>query len=192
MHDQVISLWQNGYDIRRAPWIEELRDHKLFPCWRTCRRWIRQFNNEGNTLCKRATGNRISEREVDGQDLVNLAVYQMVCPKAYIDKVRAYVHNMNPNNPTYSRLQIVRAEKRLGLHLKAALSNCAYFAISLFKHEQYWHTEYSLGVLGESTRNVIDLDEGNYKLETQNSKFGKVLREKRCDARGKYTWRGEC
>jgi hypothetical protein len=36
------------------------------------------------------------------------------------------------------------------------------------------------------TRDVIDLDESNYKLETQNSKFRKVIREKRYGARGKY------
>ena len=41
-----------------------------------------------------------------------------------------------------------------------------------------------MGVLGESTRDVIDLDKSNYKLETQNWKFGKVIWEKRCDARG--------
>ena len=33
---------------------------------------------------------------------------------------------------------------------------------------------------------MIDLNERNYKLKTQNRKFGKVIREKRCDARGKY------
>jgi hypothetical protein len=110
----------------------------------------------------------------------------MVRPKAYIDEVRAYVHNMNPENPPYSRSQIGRAEKRLGLHRKAGstTSDCAYFDLNLFKREQYWHAEYPEGVSGESTRDVIDLDESNYKLETQNSKFGKVIREKRCDAKG--------
>ena len=105
-----MSLWQNGVDVRNSPWIVELRNQKQFPCWRTCQRWIKLFNSEGHTLRKRATGNRISEREVNGQDLVNLAVYWMVHPKAYINEVRAYVHNMNPDNPPYSRSQIGRAE----------------------------------------------------------------------------------
>ena len=39
---------------------------------------------------------------------------------------------------------------------------------------------------GESTRDVIDIDESNYKLESQNRKFGKMTRERRCDVRGKY------
>jgi hypothetical protein len=33
---------------------------------------------------------------------------------------------------------------------------------------------------------MIDLNKSNYKLETHNRKFGKVIQEKRCDARGKY------
>jgi hypothetical protein len=65
-------------------------------------------------------------------------------------------------------------------------SECAYFELNLYKRERYWHAEYPEGVSGESTRDVIDLDESNYKLETQNHKFGMVIREKRCDARGKY------
>jgi hypothetical protein len=119
---------------------------------------------------------------------VNLVVYWMIHPKAYIDEVRAYVHNMNPTKPPNSHWQIGRAEKRLGLHLKAVsmTSNYAYFDVNLFKREQYWHAEYPVGVLRESTRDVIDLDESNNKLETQNQKFGKVIREKRCNARGKY------
>lgn len=172
MRDQVISLWQNGVDLHNSPWVAELRDQKLFPCWKTCRRWIQSFNNEVTTLCKRATGNRFLEREVNGQDLVNLAVYRMVRPKAYINEVRAYVHNMNPKNPPYSRSQIGCAENRLGLHWKigSTTSDCAYFDINLFKREQYWHAEYPEGVLGESTRDIIDLTESNYKLESQNRK----------------------
>ena len=112
----------------------------------------------------------------------------MVRPKAYIDEARAYVHNQNPANPPYSQSQVVRAEQRLGLIRKApsTTSDCAYFKLNLFKRQQYWHAEYPDGTLGESTRDVIDLDESNYKLETQNRKFGKVVREKRCKARGKY------
>jgi hypothetical protein len=40
--------------------------------------------------------------------------------------------------------------------------------------------------MGESTRDVIDINESNFKLETQNQKFGKVTRERRCNAWGKY------
>ncbi len=57
-------------------------------------------------------------------------------------------------------------------------SNCANFEINEFKPEQYWNAQYPDGISGESTRDIINLDESNYKLETQNRKFGKVMREK--------------
>ena len=83
------------------------------------------------------TGYHISQQEIHGQDLVNLAIYRMVRPKAYIDEVRAYVHNQNPANPPYSQSQVVRAEQRLGLIRKAAstTSDCAYFQLNLFKRQ---------------------------------------------------------
>ncbi len=160
--------------------LEQLWQQRKFPHIVTCRRWIRQFVDKGHTCCKRPTGNCISQQEVHGQDLVNLALYRMVCPKAYIDEVRACVHNQNPANPPYSQSQVIRVEQRLGLIHKATstTSNCAYFKLKLFKHQQYWHAEYPDGTLGKSTRDVIDLNKSNYKLETQNRKFGKVTREK--------------
>lgn len=183
----VISLWMNGDELNAA-WIEQLRHQRKFPCLRTCERWIRQYQGEGHTRRMRPTGNHFSEREVHGQDLVNLAVYRTVRPKAYIDEVRAYVHNRNPVNPPYSRSQIGRAELRLGLHRKAAstTSDCAYLQVNLHKQHMYWNAAFPDGVSGESTRDIIDIDESNYKLESQNRKFGKVTRAKRCDARGKY------
>ena len=33
---------------------------------------------------------------------------------------------------------------------------------------------------------MIDIDDAKMKLESQNQNFGKVTREKRCDARGKF------
>jgi hypothetical protein len=126
----------------------------------------------------------MSDREVNMQDLFNLALYRMVCPKAYINEVRAYIHNCNPNNPPYLPSQIGQAEVRLGLYRKAALttSNCTYFPANLFKRQQHWHAEYPAGILGERTRDKIDLNKSNCKLETQNRKFVKVMRGKRCDA----------
>jgi hypothetical protein len=153
------------------PWIEQLQFQRKFPCYQTCRRWISQYIDDGNTCRKRpATGNQFSEREVHGQDLFNLALYWTVQPKVYIDEVRAYVHNRNPNNPPYSRLQIGRAELRLGLFQKKAstTSDCAYLPINLHKQRQYWNAAFPDRVMGESTRNVIDIDESNFKLETQN------------------------
>jgi hypothetical protein len=132
--DQVIPIWQNGGDLR-SPVLEQLRQQRKFPLIVTCNRWIQQFVDEGHTRCKQPTGNHISQQEVHWQDLVNLALYRMVRPKAYIDEVRAYVHNQNPVNPLYSQSQVIRTEQRLELICKAKLttSDCAYFQLNLFK-----------------------------------------------------------
>jgi hypothetical protein len=88
----------------------QLRHQRKFPSLTTCKRWIHQYQAGGNVFPMLAMGNSFSTREVHGQDLVNLAVYRMVQPKAYIDEVRAYVHNRNPANPPFSQSQIYCAE----------------------------------------------------------------------------------
>ena len=74
------------------------------------------------------------------------------------------------------------------MHRKEAstTSDCAYLQVNLHKQFMYWNAAFPDGVSGESTRDVIDIDESNYKLESQNRKFGKMTRERRCDVRGKY------
>jgi len=59
--------------------------------------------------------------------------------------------------------------------------------LNLQKQVIYCNAAFLDRVSGESTHDVIDIDKSNYyKIESQNWKFGKVTRERRCDARGKY------
>jgi hypothetical protein len=57
----------------------------------------------------------------------------------------------------------------LGLNRKAAstTSDCTYLPINLHKQIQYWNASFPDGVRGESTWDVIDIDESNFKLETK-------------------------
>lgn len=187
MRDQVIAMWLNGEDLK-APHLAPLRHQRKFPSWVTCKRWIKQYQAEGHARPKQATGNKFAAREVHGVDLVNLAIYRLVRPKAYLYEVIAYINNRNPTNRPYSKSQIIRAEKRLGLTRKAAstTSDSAYLPINLHKRKCYWERSYPEGVFGEDVKKVIDIDECNFKLESQNRKFGKVTRQKRCDTRGKF------
>jgi hypothetical protein len=102
-----------------------------------------------------------------------------VRPKAYLDEVCAYVHNRNPATPPYSWLQFVRAEHRLGLTRKAASSTSdrAHLPLNMHIRYLYRNAAFPYGVLGESTRDIIDLDESKFKFEDQNHEFGKVVRE---------------
>jgi hypothetical protein len=116
-----------------------------------------------------------------------------VCPKAYIDKVRANVHNRNPANPPYSQSQIVKAEQRFGLSRKVAYlpSNLAHSELNMHWHHLYHNTAFPDGVLGERMCDIIHLDESKFKTEDQNHKFGKVVREKQCDTARKYINRSQ-
>jgi hypothetical protein len=136
----VFSMWQKGEDMR-APWLMQLRHQRKFPSLPTCKQWIHQYQAEGNVLLMWTSGNAFSTREVHRQDLVKLALYRMVRPKAYIDEVHGYVHNCNPANPPYSPSQIYLGELQLGLFQKAAstTSNLAYSPANLFKCYEYWN-----------------------------------------------------
>lgn len=194
MREQVLAMWQNGgganggYDALHTPEIQQLRAQHKFPHMDTCKRWIQIHSQEGHVRPKRATGNRFSQREVQGEALVQLALFRLIRPKAYLDEVRAYLHNRNTAVAPYSRSQIIRAEKRLGLWLKVASSTSdeAYRPANLHKRHNYWSRQYPQGINGENTRDMIDVDEACFKVTDKDRKRGKVRGWRRCDARGKY------
>ena len=187
--EEIIALFQNGgLDALTTARLAQLRHQKKFPSMSTCRRWVRKWQQVGHVLPKRPTGNDYATREIEGNDLINLALFRLIHPKAYIDEVRAFLHNRAPGNPPYSKSQIHRAEEKLGLSRKVAstTSDLAYLPITIFKRRNYWTWSYPHGIAGEDIEDMIDLDEMNVKLEYQNCNRGKVIREKRCDAKGKY------
>ena len=185
----VLSIFLNGgLTALDTPAQNTLRQAHKFPHMSTCRRWIQIFQSEGHVLPKRHSGNRRSEREIQGIDLVQLSLFRLVHPKAYIDEVRAYIHNRNPANMPYSRSQICRAEVKLGLWMKVASStSCeAYRPANLHKRDSYWREPYPAGVNDQATANMIDIDEALFKLETKDRKKGKMPKHMRADAKGKY------
>ncbi len=187
IRNMVISMHLNGVNFWDAN-LACMHANFKFPLMNTVKQWIFQYNFEGTTLPKLATGNRHSTQEINGVDLVNLALFWLVHPKAYLDEVRVYVHNRNPATLPYSQLQIVRAEHRLGLTRKAvsSTSDTAHLPLNMHICYLYQNAAFLDGVLGDSTQDIIDLDESKFKIEDQNCRFGKILREKQCNARGKY------
>ena len=101
IRNMVVSMYLNGDNFHDVSLVQ-LRANYKFPSMRTVYRWLKRYNNGGTVHPKRPTGNRHSTREVSRGDLINLALFRLVRPKAYIDEVRAYVHNQNPANPPYS------------------------------------------------------------------------------------------
>ena len=189
VRNQVIEIHETGgLDALKTPELNHLRARGLFPHLDTCKRWIRQHQQTGHVLPKRATGNHHSNREIQRDDLFNLALFRLVKPKATIDECRAYIHNRNPTVAPYSKSQVVRAEQSLGLWMKVASSTSdeAYRPDNVYKRERYWSRSFPRGVHDQDTDYMIDIDEALFKLESQDRKRGKVAKCRRCDARGKF------
>jgi hypothetical protein len=130
----------------------------------------------------------IATQEIRGEVPIQLAFFRVVRPHARLYEVQACLSNRFPNIQPYSKSQILRAEKRLGLCRKAAskTSQEAHHPRNLEKRRRYWEDAYPNGVAGEMTDEMIDIDEARFKLESADRKYGKVAREFRCNLRGKY------
>ncbi|KAK1735686.1 hypothetical protein QTG54_013849 [Skeletonema marinoi] len=189
VREMVIEMMlSGGIATVKSQVVKQLRAQKKFPVLQTCRRWLRQHLMRGHVLPKRKTGNKVATREITGEALVQLALYRVVRPHARLYEVRAYLANRFPNVKPYSNSQICRAEQRLGLSRKAASSTSqeAYSPKNLMKRKMYWEYPYPLGVAGEKTADIIDIDEARFKLESADRSYGKVAREFRCNLKGRY------
>lgn len=168
--------------------ITELRAERKYPSITTCKRWIKQNQEINHVRPKRRTGNKYATREVQGEQLVQLALFRCIKSKSTIDECRAYLHNRYPHIPPYSHSQIHRAEVLLNLRRKAATTTAdlAYLPINLQKRDMYWEFEYPYGMVGVDTRDILDLDECGIMVETTNRNFGKVASILRCDDNGPF------
>jgi hypothetical protein len=183
MREMARALWLDGGNAAlRTPTLDQLwmQNPPQFPHFPTSMSWIQIHLAAGMVRPKRHTGNIFSQREINGVDLFNLTLFHLIRPKVCICKVKAYVNNMNPDNQPYSDSQTSRAEQRLGLWLKVCSTTFdqAYCPINLLKRRNYWREAYPLGVQGEDTDYIIDIDEAKFKLESQDRKRGKVIRQR--------------
>ena len=193
--EQVLEIYLGagggaaGLEALRVDVFNQLRAVKKFPCMGTCRNYIHQWHSEGNILAKIHTGNKFAQRKIHGDDLFNLALYRIAFPKAIGAEVRAFIYNRNPNlEKEHSPSQLSRAEKRLGLSLKvgSTTSKLAYLDINLLKREDYWFNNYPFGIANINTEDIIDIDEAQFKLTSQDRKYGKAATNKRVDSKGMY------
>lgn len=171
-----------------TPELEALRAVYAYPSYQTCLRWIDQYLLVGHFRPMIPTGNHEATREVMGQALVRLALYRVVHPEAPISHARAYLFNMDPTVVPYCPQAIIRAEKLLGLRMKAASTTCerAFWPINLHKRWMFWNLPYPLGCADVSTRDMIDMDQAGLKIEASNPHFGKTVSCERCHFEGAY------
>ena len=139
------------------------RTAHVFPSEQTLKRWEDQLESHGHILpCKRS-GNKFSQK-LDGLDLILLALYRSIYPKASIAEVNAFLYKANFGNPSfsfYSPSQILRAEALIGLSRKKGSTTAyqAFYPVNLRKRWNYWNMAFPIGIADIPRRCVIDLDE---------------------------------
>ncbi len=134
------------------------------------------------------TGNHHLEREEEGTDLKQLALYCSVNPNATLSKCRAYLYNIDPTKDLYSNSQVHRVEKFLGLKPEAAstTANLAFLPQNMTLREYYWTEPPPLGMRGVPIADIINIDEAGFFLEHSDQKFGKTISTMRCSQNGVY------
>ncbi len=183
---QVLQMHFDDYDLHEAPKLVALQAARKFPSYSTCIRWIQIFNQTGDICPLRCTGNHHAEREVEGTDLEQLALYRSVNTKATLSECRAYLYNINPTKDPYSNLQVHHAEKLLGLKRKAVstTADLAFLPQNMTLREYYWTEPPPLGMRGVPISDIIDIDEAGFFLEHSDQKFGKTILSMRCSQNG--------
>ena len=122
----------------------------VYPSEITERRWNNLNIDLGHVRpCKR-TGNRFSAR-LTGQDIILLAMYRVVYPKATSSEVNTFLYCANFGNPTfrfYSHSQICRAEDLIVLCRKKGSTTAyqAYFPVNVQKRWNYWNLPFPMGI----------------------------------------------
>ena len=115
----------------------------------------------GNFRPFKRTGNRRAIRELQDKRLVDLAIYRVVRCKARLCEIQAFFFNQNPTVPPPSDSQVHCAEKLLNLTSKRASTTSykAYTPRNMMIREQYWGSNYPLGVADVASDDMLDLDE---------------------------------
>lgn len=186
--EQVMFLHDNYPGVLQSPAVIAAQDIHVHAVNRTINRWLRRRERLGHVRPYKRSGNRRAEREINGQALIDLALYRTIRCKAFGYEVLAFLFNRNPDVAPYSASQLSRAEKKLDLTTVAAstTANAAYLPINQEKRRMYWGEAYPLGIADVDLADIIDLDEMGLFLESTNRKFGKTLRGLRADDKGAY------
>ena len=188
MRDMVMQVIING--SIDDPAIAQLREQHRFPSKATIRRWLHLHHQFGHYRSCRRNGN-VTASVLRGHNLVLLAFYRVIFPKATHAEINAFLFRANFGDPTFrffSHSQISRAEKTLNLTTKRG-STTAYQAllpINIMKRWRYWNLPYPFGIADIRRQDIIDIDEAGIFLETADRRNGKAYKNVRVCSGGPY------
>jgi hypothetical protein len=178
-----IAIATQGMD--QEPAIQHLRDQGLWSSTRSHRRWSQQLIRTGTLRSKKRTGNNHATvlRE---QDLLYLAMYRAVYPKATGAEVIAFLHNTCGR--FYHPSQISKAEDRLNLSRKKGSTTArqGLLPLNILRRSIFWNMNYPFGIADIAMEDQIDIDEAGIFLETADRSWGKAVTGMRVRAPGPY------
>ena len=93
MRELAVQNRLNGTD--EDPAIRLLQDQHKYPHPISVDRFFERHEEVGHSRAYRRTGNKRAEREVEGINLIQLALYRSFCPKATLPDVNAYLFQIN-------------------------------------------------------------------------------------------------
>ena len=171
--------------------LNALSAQHLYPSQQTVDRWAGTEQDLGHYRACRRSGNKFASR-LRGDDLILLALYRLIYPKAQASEINAFLYRANygdPNFRFYNPSCITQNEQRIGLTRKAG-STTAYQALfphNIRKRWCYWNLPYPMGIADCERRFMIDLDECGIFVETANRKHGKAYLGHRVKEPGPYS-----
>ena len=189
MRSAVIQIREMGE--LNNPLIRNLQENGEFPSQSTCDRWIKMVDELGHCRPYRRNGNRRGS-VLRGHDLVLLALYRVVLPRATHAEINAFMYRANMGDPRfrfYSPSQLFKAEKALGLSRKKSSTTAhqAFYPVNLQKRWNYWNLPFPHGIADVRVQDLIDLDECGIFLETANRSTGKAYVGVRVNEKGPYS-----
>ena len=185
----LIGLGNFNQDV-----IREALNNPHFPSKASISRWRKQQQEIGHCRPYKRNGN-ITKHVLRNHDLILLAFYRSICPKATHPEVNAFLYRANfgdPNFRFYYHSQLSKAEELIGLSRKKGSTTAwqAFLPENVQKRWDYWHLPYPFGIANVRRADVIDIDECGVFLEKADRKFGKAYHGVRVNQAGPYS-RGE-
>ncbi len=118
-------------------------------------------------------GNHEVLMDVRGQDLVNLALFWLVCPAASLDHTRVFIHNMDPTGVPFLPMAVCCAEHLFGLRQKASSTTCqrVFLPLNKYKRHAFWTYNYPFGGANVKTQDMINVDtrqDSELRIQTQD------------------------
>ena len=189
MRDMTFRVLANGN--LQDPIFQQLRGQNALPSMQTVRRWVIQQQELGHYNACRRNGN-ITATILRGHDLVLLALYRVIHPKAKHAEINAFLYRANFGDPAfrfYSHSQLSKAEKVLNLTRKqgSTLAFQAFLPINVMKRWRFWNLPFPLGIADIRREDIIDIDEAGIFLETADRSAGKAYVGVRVSSGGPYS-----